>query len=455
MNQQAISRRTFLKGAALSSAGLAVAACVPVAPTGSSTQSDAAGEEAVSLRLMSNSGIEAIAVYEDLLATDFRSQHENIDVTVEPTPDGWQEKLVAQMAAGAAVDLFEAWGNIFYNWTSRDLVLDLQPFVDAEMTDEEIADFVEFQWEGLEINGVRAGMPRYINLMTMTINVDLFEQYGVELPPEDGEWTWEEYQVMAQQLTDAARSAGEENQWGTYMRPWSWDRFWFWVDMFGGQVVNEKYGTECLLGTPEAQEALQWQYDMYWTWNCSARRDQIEGMWFADALTANMIGMAEESTYPVRIDRLVDGAFRWEMRHLPKGPTGERTVLGTTDAWAAWSGTEHPQACWEVLRYMSDGDFQLRGIVDASGQIPVRKSLMGDFITSARELRPNLENVRIETIAEIFEWGYASDAFWFKDQNGAAELIRPALEAIYESGSATPDIFVELAPQVTEAQQAA
>ncbi len=451
------SRRTFLKGAALSSVGLALAACVPVAPAGAPTAGDTAGAtaETVALRMMSNSGADAIPVFADLLANDFRNAHPDIEVTIEPTPDGWQEKLVAQMAAGAAVDLFEAWGNIFYNWTSRNLVLDLQPLVDRDLTDEEIADFTEFQWDGLQINGIRAGMPRYINLVTMTINVDLFEQYGVDLPPADGEWTWEEYQTMAQQLTDGARAAGNENQWGDYMRPWSWDRFWFWVEMFGGKVVNEKYGTECLLDSTEAQEALQWQYDMYWSWNISARRDQMERMAFIDALNANIICMAEDNTYPVRVDRLIDGAYRWEMRHLPKGPTGERKVLGTTDAWAAWSGTQHPDEAWEVLRYMSSGEFQLKGIVEAGGQIPVRKSLMADFITLARELRPNLENVRIETIPEIFDWGYAADTFWFKDQNAAAELIRPALEAVYDSGSATPDIFIEIAHQVTEAQQAA
>lgn len=451
-----LSRRAFLTQAMVAGTGVVLAACaVPIAPTtaGSASSGAAAVEEPTTVRFMSNSGADAVSAFEDLLANDFRGQHPTIEVFVEPTPDGWQEKLVAQMAANAAPDIFEAWGNIIYQWTGRDLVLDLQPYVDRDLTDEEIADFTAFQWEGLEILGVRAGMPRYINLMTESVNVDLFEQYGVDLPPADGNWTWEDYTNMARSLTEAARTAGEENQWGGYMRPWSFDRFWFWVEMFGGKVVNEKYGTQCLLDSDEAQAALQWMYDMYWTENVFARPDQIERMWFADAMSAELIMSAEESTYPVRLDTVFDGKFRWDMRHLPVGPTGERAVLGTTDCWSLWGGTQAADAAWETVNYMTGSAFQLEGIVTAAGQIPVRQSLQADFIERARSLRPELENVRMETIPEIFEWGYAKDTFWFKDQLAAAELIRPALEAVYISGTETPDIFIELAQQITEQQE--
>lgn len=457
LTKKMLSRRAFLTNVVLGSAGLALAACaVPVVPTtSSSTGTEAEGvQEATLVRFMSNSGADAIPAFEDLLANDFRSQFPEIEVVVEPTPDGWQEKLVAQMAANTAPDIFEAWGNIIYQWTGRNLVLDLQSYVDRDMTEEDIADFIAFQWDGLEILDVRAGMPRYINLVTETVNVDLFEQYGVELPPADGNWTWEEYTEIARNLTEGARAAGEENQWGGYMRPWSFDRFWFWVEMFGGQVVNEKYGTQCLLDSEEAQVALYWMYDMYWTENVFARPDQIERMWFADAMAAELIASSEESTYPVRLDTVFDGKFRWDMRHLPVGPTGKRVVLGTTDCWSLWSGTQVPDAAWKTVLYMTGPTFQLEGIITAAGLIPVRKSLQANFIQRARELRPNLENVRLETISEIFEWGYAKDTFWFKDQLAAAELIRPALEAVYISGTATPDIFINLAQQITEQQEA-
>ena len=409
----------------------------------------------ISIRFMTNAGADALPVYGELLSTDLPTQFPGIEVTVEPTPEGWQEKLVAQMAAGAAPDVFEAWGNIIYQWTGRNLVLDLQPLVDRDMSAEEIADFTAFQWEALEILGIRAGMPRYVNMVTITVNVDKFEEYGVALPPEDGNWTWEDYTEMARQLTSAARKSGNENQWGGYIRPWSFDRFWMWVESFGGKVVNEKYGTQCLLDSDEAQAGLYWQYDMYWTENVFARREQIESSNFMTALTNNLICMAEDNTYPVLLDRRFDGRFRWDMRHIPVGPTGERVALGTSDCWSIWSGTRNADAAFNVVRYMTSSRFQLEGIAKAAGLIPARRSAFTDFVALARSIQPRLEEVRIETIEEAFAWGYPKDTFWFKDQLAAAEIIRPALEAIYQSGTQKPDLFITLAKEITAAQEAA
>ncbi len=86
------------------------------------------------------------------------------------------------------------------------------------------------------------------------------------------------------------------------------------------------------------------------------------------------------------------------------------------------------------------------------GIIPVLKSLQTTFITKVRELRPNLNNVRLETISEAFEWGYPEDTPWFDKQTEATQLIIPALEKVFTVGDATPDYFIEIAKQVDATQ---
>lgn len=463
MSAKKLSRREFLRGTALGSAGLVLAACVPTTapapgaavPAEEGAEAEAPPMEAVTVRFMSRAGAANLPTYEEVLSTDFKEEHPNIDVSIEPAPDQWEEKLLAQMVAGTAVDIFQAWGNIFYNWTERDLLLDVQPFVDVDMTPEEVADFNDFQWEGLVMRGIRVGLPKYINLMTVTINKDLFDQYGVEYPPEDGEWDHTDYAEMAQQLTQAARDEGEENRWGGWYPAWNWDRFWYRIDMFGGSVVDEKYGLVCTLDSPESQEALQWCYDMIFTNNWFAQPSQVENQWFRAAMTPGFVCMAESGTYPQNTDRELEPAFRWDMRHVPKGPTGLRKVLGTTDAWSITKQTQHPDESWKVLKFLAGPVFQTKAVVGQEGIIPVRKSLIGDFIDTVRQIRPTLEEVRLETITEILDWGYAEDTFWFKHQNAAAEIIRPALEKVFIVGDVGPEYFIEIAEQVTEAQQAA
>jgi hypothetical protein len=79
--------------------------------------------------------------------------------------------------------------------------------------------------------------------------------------------------------------------------------------------------------------------------------------------------------------------------------------------------------------------------------------LSDGFISKVREIRPSLEQVRLETIKEILDWGYAEDTPWFCDQVTATELIKPALEAVFTSGEEGPEYFVKVAKEVDATQQ--
>ncbi|HXF60950.1 MAG TPA: substrate-binding domain-containing protein [Caldilineaceae bacterium] len=461
MKDNLLSRRTFLQGAAASGLGLTLAGCAaPAQPPAGGEQSDEAtpATDVVTIRFMSRAGPDNNPNAQRVLDEDFSSEHSNIKVQLEPAPDDFEQKLLAQMIAGDANDIFEAWGNIFYNWLQRDLLLDVQPYVDRDLSDEAIADYNEFQWTGLVMRGpngdVRVGMPKYINIMTITYNKDLFDKYGVDYPPADGNWDHDDYANMAKQLTEAAAAAGDTGRIGGWLPAWSWDRFWNHVYMFGGRVVNEKYGTECMLGSPESQAGLKWMYDMIWTYNWFARPDQVENQWGDNALAPGFVCFIEDGTYPLNRDRILGEVMKWDMAHVPVGPTGERTVLGTTDAWSIWKGTSHPDEAWEVLKFMSGPIYQDKQIVRQEGIIPVLKSAIASFIDTVREVNPNLIDVRLETIQEVLDWGYAQDTFWFADQNAAAELLIPALEKVFTVGDVGPEYFIEVCDQVTAAQTA-
>lgn len=456
MLSRKLTRRNFLRSSAIAGMGLAAVACAAPAsaPAAGGDEAAAPAEEVTVVRFMSRAGARNLPTYEDVLATDFREEHPDIEVQIEPAPDGWIEKLLAQMVAGTAVDIFQAWGNIFFEWTERDLLLDVQPYVDVSMSDEEVADYNEFQWSGLEMRGIRVGMPKYINIMTVTVNTDMFEEYGVDLPPEDGEWDHDDYYNTAKELTEAARAAGEENRWGGWIPAWNWDRFWYRLDMFGGGVVDQKYGTTCTLDSEESQAALQWIWDGMFKDNYFSQPAQVENQWFHNVMAPGFAPMAESGTYPLNTDAALGEAFNWDMRHVPVGPTGIRKVLGTTDAWSITSQTKNPDESWDVLKFLAGPTFQEKAVIRQEGLIPVLKSQIVGFIDTVREVQPNLANVRLETIKEALEWGYPEDTFWFKDQNAASELIVPALEKVYIVGDVGPEYLADLAAEVTASQPA-
>lgn len=467
MFTEKLSRRAFLSRTALVGAGVVLAACAPKeapAPTSApapgeepvaTTAPAPADKEPVTVRFMSRADAIFIGAYEQCIKDDFETAHPDIKVSVEPAPDGWVEKLLAQMIAGTAVDLFQAWGNIFYNWTDRGLLLDCQPYVDRDMTAEEVADYNEFQWEGLFMKGIRVGMPKYINLMTISINKDLFDKYGVDYPPEDGEWTRDDYREMMGTLTEAARTAGDNNVWAGWLPMWSWDRFWGPVKSWGGEVVDSKYGKTCLLDSEASMAALQWAYDIQFKDNFHAQPAQVENKWPDASFGPGLVMSCEDGTYPITREETwyEEAGIRWDMRHVPKGPNGGRSVLGTTDAWSITKQTKAPDAAWELLHFLSGPVFQKKVIVDVNGIIPVLKPLIDDFITSVRKVKPRMEDVRLETIKEILEWGYAEDGPWFCDTVGATEIINPALEKVYTVGDVGPEYLLDIVQQVNDGQK--
>jgi ABC-type glycerol-3-phosphate transport system substrate-binding protein len=456
MPKNKLSRRDFLRGSALATVGLALVACAPAAPgaapaTGSEAES-APAADVVTIRFMSRAGAENNVNAQKVLDEDFTAQNAGVKVAVEAAPDGWEQKLLAQMVAGEAVDIFEAWGNIFFNWTERDLLLDVQSFVDRDLNEEAINDYNDFQWTGLVMRGKRVGMPKYINVMTVTFNKDLFDQYGVEYPPEDGNWDHDDYANMAQQLTEGARTAGNDAFWGGWKPAWDWDRFWNTVYMFGGKIVDEKYGTKCMMDTEESQAGFQWMYDRIWKDNTFAQPGQIENKWGDNALSPFFVGFIEDGTYPICRDKNLGEIMKYDIRHVPTGPTGIRSVLGTTDAWSITKQTKQPEEAWKVLSFLSGPTYQDKQIVAQEGIIPVLKSRIASFIETVRTVRPSLENVRLETISELLEWGYAEDSFWFNKQQAAFDIINPALEKVYTVGDVGPEYLAEICQQVNESQ---
>ena len=456
MVKNKLSRRDFLRTSTMAGVGLMLVACAPAAPGAAPAaeggEAAAPSADVITIRFMSRAGAENNVNAQRVLDEDFTAQNANIKVSVEAAPDGWEQKLLAQMVAGEAVDIFEAWGNIFFNWTERDLLQDVQAQVDRDLTDEVINDYNTFQWEGLVMRGKRVGMPKYINVMTVTFNKDIFDKYGVEYPPEDGAWDHDDYANMAQQLTEGARKEGNDAFWGGWKPAWSWDRFWNTVYMFGGKIVDEKYGTKCLMDSEESQAGFQWMYDRIWTDNTFAQPAQIENTWGDNALSPFFVGFIEDGTYPIGRDKNLGEVMKYDIRHVPTGPTGKRSVLGTTDAWSITKQTKQPEEAWKVLSFLSGPIYQDKQIVAQEGIIPVLKSRIASFIDTVRAVRPSLEEVRLETISELLEWGYAEDGFWFNKQQAAYDLINPALEKVFTVGDVGPEYLAEIAQQVNESQ---
>src|SRR5579884_523674 len=159
----------------------------------------------------------------------------------------------------------------------------------------------------------------------------------------------------------------------------------------------------------------------------------IQGQDSTLMFAAQRYAMNEEGIYPFEMDNAIQGKFRWAYQHTPKGPTGQRKVLGTTDGTAIWKGSKNQDQAWELQKWVAGPEYQL-AIVKASGRVPVRHSVLDQWVQINTQTRPNLKNANLEVAVEAMKMGYPGGREFFKDNNAAQEIINPALQKIFVTG---------------------
>lgn len=449
-----LSRRDFIRVSAMVAGGAIASACTTVVPAPAAQEEVEAvprPPEKATIRFMTRAPAHALPAVQNIIEESFMAANPGIEVLVEPAPSEWQQKLLTAMISGDAHDVFQAWPAIWHEWVERDLILDLQPYIDQDLTAEQIGDFIEAQWEAQLIRGVRVGLPKYIDMRLETYNKDLFDEFGVDYPPEDGDWDYNDLTEIARKLTQDRDGDGKIDVWGAHLETGGW---FYWPRMFGGGIVNPDDPTDCWLDNPGSQEAYNWIWENQWGSepNIFAQPAQVENQWYLEAFVPQWVAIAEKGLYPGEVAEAIGDKFRWDYAHIPKGPV-KRESLGDADGWSIWKGSKNPDAAWALVKFLTGPDYQEQIVVRSEGFVPILKSLMPTMITAFREKWPTLENVRLEVIPEAIDWGYLSNVRWFKKNVEAMEIIDPAMDLVFNIGEQDPSYFVEISAQVEETQK--
>src|SRR6476646_3569924 len=128
----------------------------------------------------------------------------NPKITVKVTVSDWDtywDKLSTGIAGGDAPDVFAMDGPLFPDYQSRDVLLDLKPYIDrdgydlGQLADQAVADFTT-------ADGGQYGLPRDLNTIVLYYNKDMFDAAGIPYP--DDTWDWAKLRDVAKQLTKYA-----------------------------------------------------------------------------------------------------------------------------------------------------------------------------------------------------------------------------------------------------------
>jgi fructooligosaccharide transport system substrate-binding protein len=357
------ARRALLRGAGLTLAGAALAACGGQGTAGPPS----AARAPVTLSFMSWRPI-AMDQFEPIW-TEYGKKH-NITFDVDKSDDGNLTKLTTMFAADTGMDLFDASTAVMPRLYDAGFVLQLDPYLSRDKLS------LDKDWAILGIERWRQktyGVPYWSEPHAIYYNKTLFKQKGIEDPwvrtRNQGDWTLEEMVDAARRINDPANDV-----WGMH---WGLDSYnGLGVLIWTQGVSHMQYDprVEIALQLPEVVEAHTWAMDWLMrqqlnvsasTPEATAARERIQGGKPAidrggtNLFATGKIGIHWRSVNDWRrMWPIIGTAFEWDMLPVPsiRGRPGAAWTAG--HPVCAYARTKQPDEAWAFMKWMMGDEFQ-------------------------------------------------------------------------------------------------
>jgi multiple sugar transport system substrate-binding protein len=327
--------------------------------------------------------------------------------------------------------------------------LDLRSYVEADLDQATIDDWDTAQYQALfTSDGRQFGLPKYHGALALYYNRDLFDEYGVDYP--NGTWDHDDYLAAMKGLTHDRDGDGQIDLWGSTLDV-TWDRIQMHVNGWGGHLVDPLDPKRTLICEPEAMAAQEWIRARMWDDRVMATVLDVQNVSTRQALITERVAMVEDGSWALK-DILTEANFRLGVAPFPAGPA-RRVTLATTDGFGIYAGTKHPEAAWELLKFLIGKDYG-RAMARANFLQPARALLVDEWVGYIREEFPErAEGVDLAAFADGHFEGYSVTAEIMHNMAEAKGIAKTAWTEVLTLGQAPLERMVEACQQIQEAQE--
>jgi sorbitol/mannitol transport system substrate-binding protein len=288
------------------------------------------------------------------LSGRFEKAHPGVKLKFVSLPENQaRAKITASTATGGGefdvvmISNYEA-----PQWAANGWLENLQPYIDSSQGYDG-ADFIPSIRDALSYQGSMYAVPFYGESSFLAYRKDLFEQAGLSMPAEP---TWQQVRDFAARLDNKATGMAGiclrgKPGWGESLAP-----FTTVVNTFGGRWFDRNWNAR--LTSPEFKAAANFYVDLVRGHGevgassagfseCGTRYAQGQAaMWYdatvmagtnEDPASSKIVGKSGYAAAPVERTQASGWLYAWSLA-MPKV-------------------TEHKQAAWDFMRWMTDRDF--------------------------------------------------------------------------------------------------
>lgn len=297
---------------------------------------------------------------------NFETAHPNIHINWSPIPGDYPTKMRANVASGTVPDVFYLQPSMSSEYISSGKLLNLSPYMARDGV--KASDYYSALINPFTCtSGQVYGLPKDWNSLGVFYNKQMFQAAGVPFPTAN--WTWDDFKNDAQKLT---KNPGKPNSVYGVVLSADASRWGAFLLADGGSVLN-KDGTQATFNNSTGVDALNF-YASFLKNNTGALPTTVGAPWNGDAFGKQRAAMVIEGGWLIPYMASTYPTVQYGIAPLPMAPNGQRSNLTFTNAWSAYSGTKHPEAAWELIKYMTGSTVQ-ESQLNAGFALPTLKSL--------------------------------------------------------------------------------
>lgn len=360
-----VSRRGFLKSAALVGAGSVLVACTPKAATDVAATEAPAAEE-VNLRFITNHGDADMPLFKSVLE-NFAADHSNIKIEhLDIAGDEFYNTINTQ---GAAKQLPDVWYTRTYDvpvYASRGWTISLQNMVDADSAEVNVDDFWPAEVAQMKWKGELYALPYDFSNVGIYYNKKMLADAGEAEPP--AEWKWQDLADMA--LKFAKKEGDGFTQWGMVLYNWNWV-FHGLLLGWGGKIFSEDF-SECVVNSKENVDCFKFFIENREKGLYPEAGAAPSGV---DPFASGLVPLTFQGSWAtVSMRDMIGDKFDFDCTAMPLSPDGNSCINAAGGAWGIASNCEHVQEAWTFNKYLTSTESTNILISDPLRSIPGRKS---------------------------------------------------------------------------------
>ena len=358
-SRRGLSRRHLLAGMGATGAALGLAAC-----GGSSAGDVPDSDENHKDFVMTVWGGEEDKIAYQARIDLAKEKFPDYNITLQLIPEeNYEQKVQTMISSKTGPDIMQVAENINVYASKKQLVPIDDFLAESGLDLEETFGPVgaNYTWEDATY-----GVPDRSGAMVLYYNKDLFDEAGVEYPT--AEWDWDTFLEAAQALTDPSKG-----QYGYGGVGW-WPQWFSLVAQNGGHVLDPETGAPNV-NSPEAVEALQFAYDLYFTHEVAPTEVDYSNMgpdMGADgAFQQGLVAMNSTGFWAVGGNAKIEG-LNWDIAPFFHG--AEQAVSAFGSALVIPTAAKNPKGSFEIIQFLTSLEGQTP-IADAGQDVPANLEL--------------------------------------------------------------------------------